>query len=94
VDFFYLVEVFEVIYWPGPWVMMMMMMMIPVEQLLQWMSGRGNRSTRIKLSAVLFWPPQIPHMTSPGLELEPRRWELTTNRLSYGTLDGGTLLVL
>jgi hypothetical protein len=36
-------------------------MVMIVEQLLEWMSGRGNRTTRRKSASVRVCPPEIPH---------------------------------
>jgi hypothetical protein len=52
--------------------MIMMMMMMIVEQLVEGMSGRGNRSTRRKPASVPLCAPQIPNdliRLKPGLPL-------------------------
>jgi hypothetical protein len=44
--------------------------------------GKGNRNCRRQPAPAPFIDNKF-HMTSPGLELGPPRWE-ATNRLSYG----------
>jgi hypothetical protein len=46
---------------------------------------QGSQSTRRKPALVPLWPPQILHLTCPGLKPGLPRWDPATNRMSYGT---------
>jgi hypothetical protein len=80
------------------WMMMMMMMMI-VEQLVEWMSGRENRSNWEKTCSSAALSIAYPHLTWPGLEAVPPRWEAgdylpklrhrPSPQVSYGLLPNG-----
>jgi hypothetical protein len=50
-----IIEATLLTYCTSPWILMI------VEQSVEWMIGRGNRSTRRKPALVPPWPPQIPH---------------------------------
>jgi hypothetical protein len=46
-----------------------------VEELVEWMSGKGNRSTRRKTAPVQLCPPYISHTTRAELEPVPPQGE-------------------
>jgi hypothetical protein len=49
---------------PSPLLLRPFIGLLNVQQLMEWMSGRGNRSTREKSTPVSFCPSQIPHYFS------------------------------
>jgi hypothetical protein len=59
-------------------------MVITVEQLVEWMIGKGNRSTRTKNVPVSLSATQ-PTWLDPGSNLGRDGGKPATNRLSYGT---------
>jgi hypothetical protein len=56
-----------------------------VEQLVELMSGRGNRSTRRKPAPVPLCPPQIPHNLTRAQTRSAAVGKPATIHLSYGT---------
>jgi hypothetical protein len=74
----------EAIYWPAVPALVMMVLVMSVEQLVEWMSDRGNRSTRRKPAPVPLCPLQITRL-DPGSKPGHRGGKPATALLSYGT---------